>query len=155
MAVSNVKTRSGNRAVVFFDGQKVGLIQNIRMSDDYAPDPASGIGDIHVQEYVPTIARHNLNVSSMVLIRGALSQAGAVIPENGDAVLLGLVLDIEIFDKSTNDLLRKYTGCSYASGDLEVSKHTIVMQSGTFNALNVSGTGVGVGGIAGVLNALV
>lgn len=143
MATKNLKTRSGNRAVVYFDGQKVGLIQNVRMSDDYAPDPASGIGDIHVQEWVPTMARHNLNVTAMVLIRGALSQAGAIIPENGDDVLQGLVFDIEVVDKTTNDLIKKYTGCSYASGDVEVSKHTIVMQSATFNALNTSGTGVG------------
>lgn len=143
MALSNVRTRSGNRIIVTLDSQQVGLIQNVRMSDDYAPDPASGIGDIHVQEYVPTMARHNLSVSAMVLNRGSLSQAGAVIPENGSAVLLGLVFTIEVFDNLTLDLLRKYIGCSYASGDLEVSKHTIVMQSGTFNALDVSGTGVG------------
>lgn len=143
MATQNLRTRSGNRAVVYFDGQKVGLIQNVRMSDDYAPDPASGIGDIHVQEWVPTQARHSLNVTAMVLARGALSQAGAVIPENGDQVLLGLVFDIEVVDKNTNDLIRKYTGCSYASGDIEVSKHTIVMQSATFNALDTAGVGVG------------
>jgi hypothetical protein len=143
MPQTNLKTRSGNRAVVYFDGQKVGLIQNIRMSDDYAPDPASGIGDIHVQEFVPTMARHGLNVTAMVLIRGALSQAGAVIPENGDDVLQGLVFDIEVVDKSTNDMIKKYMGCSFASGDIEVTKHAIVMQSATFNALNTMGTGVG------------
>ena len=142
MAAKNLRTRSGNRIQAVFDGKKIGLIQNVRMSDDYAPDPASGIGDIHVQEYVPTVARHNLNVTSMVLIRGAMLEAG-LIPENGDGALLGLVFDIEVFDKQTGDLLRKYVGCSYASGDLEVSKHTIVMQSGTFNALDVSGNGVG------------
>lgn len=143
MALSNVKTRSGNRIVVTFDDQKVGLMQNVRMSDDYGPDPASGIGDIHVQEYVPTMAKHSLSVSSMVLARGALAQAGAVIPANGAAVLLGLVFTIAVYDSTTLDLLRKYIGCSYASGDLEVSKHAIVMQSGTFNALDVSGNGTG------------
>lgn len=145
MASKNLRTRSGNRVVASFDGKQIGLIQNVRMSDDYAPDPASGIGDIHVQEYVPTVARHNLNVTAMVLIRGAMIEAG-IVPVNGDGALLGLVFDIEIFDKQTGDLLRKYMGCSYASGDLEVSKHTIVMQSGTFNALDVSGNGVGVSG---------
>lgn len=142
MASKNLRTRSGNRIVASLDGKRVGLIQNVRMSDDYAPDPASGIGDIHVQEYVPTVARHNLNITTMVLKRGALLELG-IVPVNGDGALLGLVFDIEVFDKETGDLLRKYTGCSYASGDLEVSKHTIVMQSGTFNALDVSGNGVG------------
>jgi hypothetical protein len=142
MSAKNLKTRSGNRIQAMFDGKKIGLMQNVRMSDDYAPDPASGIGDIHVQEYVPTVARHNLSVTAMVLIRGAMLEVG-IIPLNGDGALLGLVFDIEVFDKQSGDLLRKYVGCSYASGDLEVSKHTIIMQSGTFNALDVTGNGVG------------
>jgi hypothetical protein len=142
MAQKNLRTRSGNRIIVTFDTKKIGLVQNVRMSDDYAPDPASGIGDIHVQEYVPTVARHNLSVTTMVLSRGAMFEAG-IIPENGDGALLGLVFDIVQFDKTTGDVLRKYTGCSYASGDMEVSKHTIVMQSATFNALDVSGLGIG------------
>ena len=140
MATQNVKTRSGNRIVVVFDGKQVGLLQSVRMNDDYSPEPASGIGDIHAQEYVPTMARHSLSVSAMLLKKGAMLEAGIAM-ENGDAVLEGLVFDIEVYSKDDSTLLRKYVGCSYASGDLEVSKHAIVMQSGTFNALDVSGTG--------------
>lgn len=139
MASQNLKTRSGNRIVVTFDGKQIGLVQSVRMSDDYSPEPASGIGDIHVQEYVPTMARHNLSVSTMVLNAGSMRDAGIAV-ENGDAALQGLVFDIEVYDKDTGSLLRKYKGCSYASGDLEVSKHAIVMSSGTFNALDVVGT---------------
>lgn len=143
MASRNLRTRSGNRIEVAFDGKKIGLVQSVRMSDDYGPEPASGIGDIHVAEYVPTMARHSLNVSAMVLNRGAMLDAGIAM-ENGDAVLQGIVFDIEVYSKDDGSLLRKYIGCSYASGDLDVSKHTIVMQSGMFNALDVSGIGVGV-----------
>lgn len=139
MAQTNLKTRSGNRIVVTFDGKQVGLVQSVRMSDDYGPEPASGIGDIHVVEYVPTMARHNLSVSSMVLNVGSLRDAG-IAAENGDAMLLGLVFDIEVYSKDDGTLLRKYVGCSYASGDLEITKHAIVMSSGTFNALDVVGT---------------
>jgi hypothetical protein len=139
MAQTNLKTRSGNRIVVVFDGKQIGLVQSVRASDDYAPEPASGIGDIHVQEYVPTMARHSLSVSTMVLNQGSMLAAGIAM-ENGDAVLQGLVFDIEVYSKDDGTLLRKYVGCSYASGDLEVSKHAIVMSSGTFNALDVVGT---------------
>lgn len=135
----NLKTRSGNRIVVVLDGKQIGLLQSVRANDDYGPEPASGIGDIHVQEYVPTMARHSLSVSAMLLNKGAMLEAGIAM-ENGDAVLQGLVFDFEVYSKDDGQLLRKYTGCSYASGDLEVSKHAIVMQSGTFNALDVSGT---------------
>jgi hypothetical protein len=135
----NVKTQSGNRIVVVFDGKQIGLIQNVSANDDYAPEPASGVGDIHVQEYVPTMARHNLSVSAMMLKRGALLEAG-IAAENGDAMLQGLVFDFEVYDKDNGTLLRKYVGCSYASGSIEVAKHAIVVQSAQFNALDVTGT---------------
>ena len=138
---SNVKTRSGNRIVVVFDGKQIGLVRSVRANDDYAPEPASGIGDIHVQEYVPTMARHSLTVQSMVLIKGAMLEAG-IAAENGDAMLQGLVFDLEVYDKDNGNLLRKYTGVSYASGDIEMQAHQILVQSGQFNALDVSGKAV-------------
>ena len=138
---TNLKTRTGNRIVVVLDGKQVGLLQSVRSNDDYSPEPASGIGDIHAQEYVPTMARHTLSVSAMVLNKGSLISAGVAM-ENGDAVLQGLVFDFEMFDKDDGKLLRKYIGCSYASGDIDVSKHAIVMQSAQFNALDVAGAGV-------------
>lgn len=134
----NVKTQSGNRVVVVFDGKQVGLIQSVSMSDDYGPEPASGIGDIHALEHVPTMARHSLSVSNMVLKRNSMLEVGIAM-ENGDAVLQGLVFDFEWYDKDTGALLRKYVGCSYASGSIDVQKHAIVMQSGQFNALDVTG----------------
>ena len=139
MARENLKVRSGNRIVVVFDGKQVGLIQSVSANDDYSPGPASGIGDIHVAEYVPTMARHSLSVSAMLLNKGAMLQAGLV-PENGEAMLQGLVFDFEVYSKDDGTLLRKYIGCSYASGSIEVQKHAIVMQSAQFNALDVTGT---------------
>ncbi|BCP56316.1 hypothetical protein K32_49330 [Kaistia sp. 32K] len=136
----NLQTRSGNRIAVVFDGKQIGLVQSVRANDDYSPEAASGIGDIHAQEYVPTMARHSLSVSAMLLNRGAMLQAGIVM-ENGEAVLQGLVFDLEVYSKDDGQLLRKYIGCSYASGDLEVNKHAIIMQSAQFYALDVTGQG--------------
>jgi len=64
MASTNQNVRTGNRFIVKFDGKTIGLCQSVDMRDDYAPEPASGIGNIHAQEYVPTMARHNLSVES-------------------------------------------------------------------------------------------
>ncbi len=136
----NLKVRSGNQIVVLFDGRQIGMVRSVRSSDDYAPDPASGIGDIHVQEWVPTMARHSISVSGMVLIKDSMMEAG-ITPENGDAVLQGLVFDLETYSKLDGKLLRKYVGVSYASGDIDVQAHQIVVSSGQFNALDVTGTG--------------
>ena len=67
MSTVNKNVRSANRVKVFFNNLEVGLVQSVRMNDDYGPEPASGIGDIHVTEYVPTMARHSLNVQTMML----------------------------------------------------------------------------------------
>lgn len=141
MASTNLKARSGNRVIVKFDGKQIGLIQNVRGSDDYSPEPASGIGDIHVAEYVPTMARHSISVSSMILFTGAMREAG-ITALNGDDVLEGKVFDIVVQAKDDGSELRKYTGCSYASGDIEINKHAILVSNGQFNALNVTGNGL-------------
>ena len=139
MAQQNLKTQSGNRIIAVIDGKQIGLIQSVRMSDEYSPEPASGIGDIHAAEYVPTMARHTLSISAMQLKKGSLRAAG-VASENGDGVLQGLVFDIEVYSKDDSALLRKYKGCSYASGDVDITKHSIVTTSATLYALDVSGT---------------
>src|SRR5690242_18991479 len=114
MAQVNSKVQSGNRVFVYLDGKKVGLAQNVRLNDDYAPEPASGIGDIHAQEYVPTMARHSLSVSQMVLKKQTLRQLG-VAPENGDDALQGYVFDFVVVSKDDGSVLRKYVGCTFAS----------------------------------------
>jgi len=140
MAQQNIKVHSGNRIAIVIDGKQVGALQSVRASDDYGPEPASGIGDIHAFEHVPSMARHSLSISSMVLRRQSLRSLGIAM-ENGDAVLQGLVFDIEAYDKLSGELVYKYVGCSYASGDVEINKHAIVMASGMFNALDRVGAG--------------
>ena len=135
---TNLKVRSGNRIVVVFDGKQIGMVRSLRANDSYGLEAASGIGDIHVQEHVPSMATHSISVSAMVMIKGAMLEAG-IATENGDAALRGLVFDLEIFDKDTGTLLKKYVGCSYDSGDIDVSAHQIVVQSGQFKALDTVG----------------
>ena len=134
----NIKTRSGNRVVVVFDGKQIGALQSVRQSDDYGLEGVYGIGDINPVEHVPTAARYTLSVSNVVLRKGDMRSAG-LIPENGAAALQGLVFDIVQLDKDTGEELRKYTGCSYASGDIDVSRNAIVMANASFMALDVSG----------------
>ena len=135
---TNLKVRSANLARVMIDGNEVGLMQNINMSDDYGPEGASGIGDIHVQEHVPTMARHSISCSKMALRTAGLI-ANGIVPENGEDVLKGLVCDIEVIDKNDGSVLRKYLDCTYASGSVEVTKHAIISYQSQWMALDVAG----------------
>lgn len=140
MSKTNVNVRTGNRVAIVFDGKQIGAMQSVRFSDDYGLEQTYGIGDIDPFESVPTAARYTLSASNIVLKKGAMRSAG-LIPENGTGALLGQVFDIEIYDKDDGTLLRKYTGCSYASGDMDIGKNAIIMASATFMALGVTGTG--------------
>lgn len=139
MSTTNRKVRSGNQTFVIFDGKRIGMIQSVGMNDNYSLEPASGIGDAHVQEHVPGLAQHSLSVSGMVLSTGSMLEAG-LIPENADAALSGNVFDFESYGDD-GVLLRKYIKCSYASGDMQINAHRITMHSAQFLACDVTGTG--------------
>jgi hypothetical protein len=140
MAAINLKVRSGNRIVVQFDGKQIGLVQSVNVSDDYGMEPASGIGDIKVAEYVPSMARHTIQVSSMLLNQGSMREAGIAV-ENGADALTGRVFDLIVYNKDDGSIMRKYMGCSYASGSVNVQKHAITVTDASLNALDVVGYG--------------
>jgi hypothetical protein len=108
---------SGNHLLVKINGNNVGYIQTITAQDDYAPEPLSGLGDIHVREWVPTMARYTIAIDRMVLrqaslmdVAGGMSDVpngpsgasggtstvnGKGIWEDGYQAMQGFVFDIE------------------------------------------------------------
>ena len=140
MAKQNQNVQSANQNKVLIDGKQIGLLQSIRMDDSYGLEGAYGIGDIDPVEHVPTQASYSVSISNMALKKASLRSLGLV-PENGQAALNGIVFDVESYDEQGN-LKRKYEGCSYDSGAVDVSANRIIMVSGQFKALRVSGTGV-------------
>lgn len=161
MPRSNLKTYSGNRITVEFDGQVIGLVQSVRLSDSYGLEDASGIGDIHVIEHVPSKAVHTVAVTNMTLFAGNMRDTG-IAYENGDQALQGLIFDIVIYGDTapgspdnvgaggtpdalqgtTGAAIRTIVGCSFDSGDVDITAHRIVVQSGQFKAIDVVGTGL-------------
>ncbi len=127
---------SANNVYIIFNGEKVGLAKDFRASDDFAPDPATVIGEIHVQEYVPTVARHNITMSELRISAKKLTSVGGIVG-NGDTALEGLVFDVEIHQKS-GGLLKKYIDASLASGDISIQSNQIIVNSATFNALDAT-----------------
>lgn len=134
----NIQVHTGNRIAVVFDGKAIGAISSVRGNFDLSPEPVLGVGDINVIEHAPTVARHSLSISQMVLKKENMLNAGISV-ENGDAALRGLVFDIEVYDKDSGKQLRKWTGVSYASGDIDISANRITVASGQFNALDATG----------------
>lgn len=161
MPRSNLKTYSGNRIAVEFDNQVIGLVQSVRLSDNYGLEDASGIGDVHVIEHVPSKAVHQVSVTNMVLFAGNMRDLG-IAYENGDHALRGLVFDIVVYGDTlpgspdnvpeggvpvaqqapSGGRLRTIVACSFDSGDVDITAHRIVVQTGQFKALDVIGVGI-------------
>lgn len=135
---TNLSTQTGNRVKVLFGGVAIGLCQSVRMADSYGLEDASGIGDIHVIEHVPTKATHTVAVTGMVLFTGNMRDQG-ISTVNGDQALQGLVLDIVVYSRDTGLPLRAAKKCTFDSGTVSVEAHRILMQDGQFKALDVTG----------------
>lgn len=140
-STANVRTQTGNRIKVLFGGATLGLAQSVRMADSYALEAASGIGDIHTIENVPTRASHTVNVSAMTLFTANMRDQG-ISTVNGDAAMAGLVFDIVTYSRDTGLPLRAVKSCSFDSGTVSVEAHRIVLQDAVFHALDVTGFGL-------------
>src|SRR3978361_1103160 len=100
MATQNQLTYSGNLITVELDTKVVGLIQSLRASDNFGLEAASGVGDIHNVEYVPSRADHSLSIQNMTLFTGNLRDVLGQLNENGDAVMQGWVFDVVIYRRA-------------------------------------------------------
>jgi hypothetical protein len=124
------KVYSGNTILVVIKNKPVGLLQDVTADEDYAPEPASGIGDPRVVEYVPTMYRVSLAVSSMSLRKDSLFSVG-VFPEKVETYLATEPFTVVVIDKVTKKTVRQYNNCIFGRGTLAVRKHTIVSHNCT------------------------
>lgn len=127
----------GNEVKVVMDGIELDLVQTVRGSDNYGHEPASGVGDIHIKEHVPSLARHTVTLSAFALRKDRAITLG-IIQENGNAALRGKAFTIEVFDR-TGALIRKWTQCVNDSGDVTVTAHRIIVKDATFLATDAAG----------------
>jgi hypothetical protein len=119
------KVYSGNTILIVINNSPVGLLQEMTADEDFAPEPASGIGDPRVVEYVPTMNRISLRVASMSLKKDSLFNLG-IFPETVDKYLATNPFQVQIVDKVTGKTIRTYNNCIFASGTVSTRKHTIV-----------------------------
>lgn len=136
MSSNSTRAKTGNRFKIKFDGTVIGVCKSIDMRDEMGLEPVSGIGNINVIEYVPTLARHTITVEEIIMDSDSLLSLGLV-SENGTAALEGKIFDIEAADSTGAS--RKYTSCSYASGSISIRGNALLVSNATFNALDVAG----------------
>lgn len=128
----------GNKTRVLLGKHELHLIQNVRVMDDYSPEPAQGIGNIKALEYVPTFARYTITTAGVLERNQGLVDDG-IYPENAEEALKAQTFDIEIFDKQTGSLLKRYEKALCAQVSVTVRLHTLTLTDATFVAIDTGG----------------
>jgi len=129
---------TGNEVDVYLDGIQAEALQTITGSDDYGHQPVSGVGNIHVMEYVPERAMHQVTIDRMAMRKDQLVKAG-IVQENGDSAMRGKVFDVEIFHKE-GALMKKYVKAVCSSARMTVTAHRVTISDAVFLARDTVGT---------------
>jgi len=72
----NTGVRTGNKVVLKFGDTAIAFAQSARFQDDYGLEPVHVIGQLQTIEYVPMHARHQIQVSLLVVKGSSLSALG-------------------------------------------------------------------------------
>lgn len=146
----NRQTYVANRLDIQFDNQSqaVGAVQNANVTMSFGLDTVSGIGDIRVKEYVPTIARISLSSDQTYLFNmeidrlssGGLAGQSGLLPAQAQEALTGVVFDVSAVvlnpPQTAYSTLWIASGCSLDSGNMSAAKHGTVMRQCQFQALD-------------------
>ena len=161
----------GSRIRVLLDGagsDVVGYAQGARCMDDYGLEPVQVLDQLEVLEYVPTHARHQINMNFLVLRTKSLQKANlapvaggrwSALDRNTDGSLNSAVVEtgkgtpgalralhsktyaIEILDSlaANAPALVKYTRCYFNSQNVEVGANRIMATDATWYAVSREG----------------
>ena len=68
--------RTGNKVVLKFGDTPIAFAQSARFQDDYGLEPVHVVGQLQAIEYVPMHARHQIQVSLLVVRNASLAKLG-------------------------------------------------------------------------------
>ena len=82
--------RTGGKVLLKMDDKVIGFAQSARFRDDYGLEPVHIVGQLQTIEYVPMHARHEIQMSVLVVRNTSLAAMGL---EPGSAGSFGLIPD--------------------------------------------------------------
>ena len=127
-------TLTGNTIILKIGGTEIGRAQNITADTDFGLEDVSGIGNVLVQEHVNTKVTHTFTMEKFIINKKTLLELG-IVPVSEDVLTMG-VIDIEILEKMSGTLVKKYESCSCQNYSLRVAAHQIVGENATWRALD-------------------
>lgn len=127
--ISKQKVVSGNIIRIKIDGKVVGRIQSIDGRRSFGQEPVHEIGSIMPQEHVPLRYEGSFTVDKFLIRQQSLVDLG--LASLGEGILNMDIIDVEITDKYTNEVIRVYRGCS-------LTEYSERFQAGAISGENAS-----------------
>lgn len=120
-------TMNGNRGLIKFGGQPVGIIQDITCADNSNQQSVDGMGSLETLEWVPGLQAYQISGSRYFGSAQDLQKLGLV--PNSNEVLTAPEFEVEVIDRISGATLELYTGCKFNTHERRYSKHVIASES--------------------------
>jgi len=125
---------SGVTIKIKLKGKEIGRIQSIDSRRSFGQEGVYEIGSIMPQEHVANRYEGSVTVDKFFVKKKSLKDEG--IAATGEDILKMDVIDIEVTDKITGDVVRVYEGCSLQDYSERFSVGAIAGENATWLYLN-------------------
>ena len=146
MSVTNLPANqivyTGNSVNLYLAGIKGQLFERLGADSDANDEAVSGFGDAHVISVVPTVVTFHITVSKFVMTLEQIAQASGntiIVPATVSDYITQAPFDIEVFSKTTGNLVRKWTNCVTLRHTANFERHRVVILDATFQGLDATG----------------
>lgn len=135
--MANVKDQTvhaGHTIRLKIDGQEVGRAQSLSGDRDFGVEGQYEIGSIMPQEHVPLRYTGSVTFEKFKIRKKSLKELG--LAAYGVGILNMGVIDIEITDRYTNEIVIVYRGCTLANCREDFRANAIAGENATWQYLS-------------------
>lgn len=133
-SIAKQTVHAGHTIRLKIQGQEVGRAQSVDGRRSFGQEGQYEIGSIMPQEHVALRYDGSVTLDKFMVRKKSLKDLG--LGALGDGILKMDVIDIEITDKYTNDIVRVYRGCSLAECSENFRVGAIAGENATWNYLS-------------------
>lgn len=159
-SISPTVAFAGNQIILKIGNKIIGLAQDLQATENFRPEPVSGLGSPRVQEYVPSMYEISISMSACLInspAAGLMDGGGNPSTEMGkisdnipdvsnepnarkwlNENMQGVDIQVLYTREDQSKPLRTYSNCVFESADVSVRKHGILMANARFKAAYVS-----------------
>lgn len=135
-SASEQKTHTGHTILLKIKGNTIGRAQGIDGERSFGTEGIYEIGSIMPQEHVNNRYEGSVNIERFLVRNTDLARAGYA--SLGEEVLKKNVITLEVVDKYTGNIVRRYHGCTIVTYRETFRVNAIAGENATFTYLRAS-----------------